>query len=283
LPDPAGGDGLLYPSALIELPASRQRVLAIDAKRSQLHLLERRERHWVRLRSHPVAVGRRGVGKTAEGDQRTPLGVYEIVGRHPGTKLPPIYGPGALVLDYPNDFDKREGRTGSNIWIHGMLPDRAQAPERSSSGCLVLANAHVQALMDILGDERTWVLIARQLEWVHPTSVDPEGRVLKRLVNTWREARAEANALRTWSLYARSFANTNESADLWRRGIEWEMSASGPQEREVRDLSILAWDEHVRLVSFTEVLRGQARGLVRRQFWSQEEGEWRIFSEGIYA
>jgi hypothetical protein len=258
-------------------------VLAVDAARSQLHLLERRDQHWIRMRSHPVAIGRRGVGKTAEGDQRTPLGIYEIIGRHPGEKLPPNYGPGALVLDYPNDLDKREGRTGSNIWIHGMLPDRLQAPERSSSGCLVLANAHVQALMDILGDERTWVMIARQLEWVHPSSVDPEGRALKRLVEAWREARADADAARTWSLYARSFANADESADLWRRGIERELTATGPHEREVRDLSILAWDARVRLVSFTEVLRGQPRGLLRRQFWAQDEGEWRIFSEGVYA
>jgi murein L,D-transpeptidase YafK len=282
LPDPAGGDGLLYPAAFIESPEVRRLVIAIDASQSQLHLLERIDGRWLRKVSYPVAMGRKGVGKIMEGDQRTPLGIYEIVDRHEGSKLAPIYGPGALVLDYPNDLDRREGRTGSNIWIHGMPAERASAPTRSSSGCIVLANAHVQALMATLGTERVPVLIAKQLEWVHPTSSDPEARVLRRQLETWRQARSGADAQATWAMYASAFANSGESADLWRRGIERELVTTGPQERQIKNLSIVAWDERIRLVTFHETLQGMRRGLLHRQYWSAEEGEWRIFSEGIY-
>ena len=257
-------------------------MVLVDATQSQLHLLEKRQRRWRRLSSWPVAVGRKGVGKTVEGDQRTPLGIYEIIDRRPGEKLPRIYGPGALVLNYPSYLDKRDGRTGSNIWIHGMDPDRASAPERSSSGCLVLANPHVEALMDLVGAERTTVLIARKLEWVHPTSADPEGRILRRRLAQWKEAREAADVDLAWQLYSERFANVMETPQQWRSGMALELDAIGPSAREIRDLSILAWNETVRQVTFTETLKGMSRGLTHRQYWSAEDGEWRIFSEGVF-
>ena len=49
------------------------------------------------------------------------------------------------------------------------------------------------------------------------------------------------------------------------------------------DLSVLSWHEgdEVLVVTFTEVLRGSTRGMSRRQYWSRERGQWKIFSEGV--
>ena len=87
-----------------------------------------------------VSQGKLGVKKFREGDQKTPIGVYYVNGRIPGPKLPDFYGTGALPINYPNEWDRRNGRGGSGIWLHGTPSDNFSRPPLSSDGCVVLAN-----------------------------------------------------------------------------------------------------------------------------------------------
>ena len=81
---------------------------------------------------HYASVGRLGIEKSTEGDQRTPLGVYYITSRLDGHQLTDFYGSGALLLNYPNEYDRRQGRTGGGIWLHGVpatvTPEAPTAP-----------------------------------------------------------------------------------------------------------------------------------------------------------
>ncbi|MGB0680670.1 MAG: L,D-transpeptidase family protein, partial [Polyangiales bacterium] len=75
--------------------------------------------------------------KTREGDGQVPEGLYEIDRLHPGSHYHL-----ALHVNYPNTQDRKLGRTGSAIMIHG---------DAVSIGCIALGD---------LGIERLWAAVA---------------------------------------------------------------------------------------------------------------------------
>jgi len=65
------------------------------------------------------STGKNSGSKQVAGDAKTPNGIFFATNilRNPGP--PEIYGSMAFPLDYPTITDKRAGRNGNNIWIHG--------------------------------------------------------------------------------------------------------------------------------------------------------------------
>jgi murein L,D-transpeptidase YafK len=98
---------------------------------------------WKIVEQFPAVMGRNEGQKQAAGDRRTPEGIYFIIGRKEKAELNPLYGPMAYVLNYPNEEDRKAGRTGQGIWIHGMPEDSSRMVTR---GCIVLQNTWLIAL-----------------------------------------------------------------------------------------------------------------------------------------
>ncbi len=121
-------------------------ILANKADR-KMHILYRQDTTWSVMHSFRMAVGAVDGAKESDGDRRTPEGLYFIVGRKEGRELNEIYGPLAYVLNYPNAEDRRKGRTGQGIWIHGTAPDSTPIQTR---GCLELDNENLVRLSDLL-------------------------------------------------------------------------------------------------------------------------------------
>lgn len=237
------------PAGLWTVAQQVRHVIAVDASRSRLYLLERgATSQWQLAAEHPVSLGRAGIDKHREGDARTPLGLYHITSRLEGPGLDPFYGPGALTLDYPNPLDRTEGRTGSRIWIHGSPTGRLRPP-RDTDGCVVLANEALQDLLARVAIRRTPVLIAPRIEWLAPAALAAERAAFEQAWSDWKTARRRAG---------------------------------GPA-MDYKDLSLLAWPDGRPVVqaTFGEVPRGQRAGVTRRQHWRLEQGQWRLFDERL--
>lgn len=115
-----------------------------------------------------MSVGQRGIGKQQKGDGKTPLGLYFIQRAYPGHVLPDLYGAGALTLNYPNDLDVLDGKTGSGIWLHGSPSEEFSRAPEASDGCVVLSNPDMAFLMRLQLPVGTPVFIQRQIDWVEP-------------------------------------------------------------------------------------------------------------------
>jgi murein L,D-transpeptidase YafK len=61
-----------------------------------------------------VSLGHNGVGKRAEGDNRTPLGFYALGAPRPSAEFVLF-----IPVGYPTAEQRREGFTGGDIGIHG--------------------------------------------------------------------------------------------------------------------------------------------------------------------
>jgi murein L,D-transpeptidase YafK len=272
------------PRQFLDVPANTRHAIAVDASRSRLYLFENRSGEGLQLvADHYVSLGRQGVGKNIEGDQRTPLGVYFISSRLEGSQLKPFYGPGALTLNYPNEYDRRRGKTGSGIWLHGVPPENFARTPLTTDGCVVLANDDLVSLLRTVAPRRTPVVIAPKLEWVTPHELATERDVARILVERWRNARSMGDTRKLMSLYSSRFSSGNADLSAWAQTLEKERQAARGREAELKDLSILSWRDQSELliVTFGEVLQGQRTGNVRRQYWGKEGGQWKIFYEGV--
>lgn len=271
------------PKQFIDLHSSTRHAIAVDASRSRLYLFENGPKGLRLVADHYVSLGRLGVDKKEQGDQRTPLGVYYITSRLDARQLKDFYGPGALTLNYPNEYDRRQGKTGSGIWLHGVPPDNYARAPNSTDGCVALANDDLMRLLRDVSPRRTPVVIAPRIEWLPHAQVERERHAARTLIEQWRQARSRGDLGKLMQFYSPQFTSGGIDLAQWSQDVGRELRAAGGREPELKELSILSWRDKgdVLIVTFGEVLRGQRSGPMKRQYWGKEGGQWKIFFEGV--
>lgn len=270
------------PREFLQISPAVPHAIAVDASKSRLYLFANGAQGPRLIADFYVSVGKLGIDKRAEGDQRTPLGIYFVTGQIAGAKLPAFYGKGALPLNYPNDWDRAVGRNGSGIWLHGAPPDQfARVPE-ASDGCLVLANPDMELLMRTVG-RRTPTLIRERLDWVSPQ--EPQQRratdAFRQVLDGWQASwRGQDWQERVAALYGENLLQSPALRQRLRQQAEHMRSA----DYALRDVSVYAWSDargEIRVVNLHAASRVYPRGLRLRQYWRQDGGGWKVFSEDV--
>lgn len=115
-------------------------------------------------KTYPCTTGQTAGAKQERGDRKTPDGVYVFADLLPGETLPNQYGALALPLNYPNAWDRAQGRSGHGIWFHGT--DRLGSPftPRDTQGCVIMRNDDLLELAGFVAPGATPVLIVERLE-----------------------------------------------------------------------------------------------------------------------
>lgn len=270
------------PSEFLTLGTSVRRAIAIDASKSRLYLFANEDGRLRLIGNFYVSVGKLGMGKTEEGDQRTPQGVYFIGRQIPGVKLPDFYGKGALTVNYPNDWDKAAGRSGGGIWLHGAPPDQfARIPE-ASDGCVVLANPDLTFLMRSV-DLQTPVLIRDKLQWTAPKDLATQKVVAEsftQVLTDWTNAWKSADQRKLADLYAADFMQPTAKQPVQERLSAYFQGAGA----SLQDISVYGWKDakgEIRIVNLKARSKAFAEGLPLRQYWRKTGNRWKLFSEEI--
>ena len=275
---PAG----MIPSNFVNLSASVRHVIAVDTSKSRLYVFAHTPQGMQLINHFYTTIGRNGVHKRVEGDQRTPLGVYFVGRQIPGDKLPELYGKGALTVNYPNDWDRQQGRTGSGIWLHGVPSDQFARVPQASDGCVVLSNPDIDFLMQSI-DRRTPVLIAEKLDWVTPVWNTPSSASddFASHLSTWAQAWRSNDRAQLQGMYAEKLA-TPEALEHKRRLL----SARGTLNHvNVQDTSVFHWKEDAGEIRIVNVHLTTPKGDTPtvRQYWQRQGGQWQIFSEDLLS
>jgi murein L,D-transpeptidase YafK len=211
--------------------------------------------------------------------------VYFLTGRIPSERLPDFYGAGALPVDYPNDWDRRLGRTGYGIWIHGVPSDTYARAPRASDGCMALANEHMASLIAQAGNRRMPVVIADSLRWEPLAAVRRARDELLGAVERWRSDWESLDHSR----YARNYSQGFHSDDHDRRSWLARKRRVNAAKRFIRvrleQLSAFRYpgENDMAVVSFEQdYASSNLDSRVRkRQYWKREaDGNWRIVFEG---
>jgi murein L,D-transpeptidase YafK len=275
------------PTNLLQISHDLKHVIVVDASRSRLYVYENRKAAPVLVADFYATLGKQGVDKFKEGDQRTPLGVYRITSRIPGQKLPDLYGWGAFPIDYPNEWDRRTGRTGYGIWLHGVPSDTFARAPFASDGCIALSNSDMVRLAKLVQIGATPVVIADRIDWESPDSIVRERDAFTRQIEAWRLDWESRDTQRYLSHYARDFRVARTDLQAWskqkvaaNRSKSWVKvtlsNVSIFRGHDKRGLMVVTFDQDYRSNNLSQKSR-------KRQYWVQEAGRWKIAYEGTLA
>lgn len=156
------------PNAILRLAPRYRYAIVVDLPHNRLYLFRNDHGRPRLVADFYASIGSAGAGKRTEGDERTPVGVYHIHGYKPDRQLPALYGAGALPLNYPNAWDRKLGRTGYGIWLHGVPETTFSRPPRASAGCVVVPNQALKALRERVRGHDTPVILTNDLHWLTP-------------------------------------------------------------------------------------------------------------------
>lgn len=274
---------IAVPKYLWQLSPKQRHAVVVDTSKSTLYLYENvnGEPHYVA--DFYISVGKKGADKLAEGDQKTPLGVYFIDGHFSRDKLSDFYGSGAYPLSYPNEWDKRQGRKGHGIWLHGTPSDTYSRPPLSSNGCVVLANDDLTHLGSHLQIGITPVIITRTMDWSDDTDRSERDSLLKAF-EQWRSDWSSLNTEGYLSHYAKDFFSGNVKLSAFAQQKRLVNSGKTWIKVKVSDLSVFPYPNQPEMVvvSFEQDYDSNnlSNRMHKRQYWMKRDGRWQIIYEG---
>ena len=272
------------PRAVLQLHPDQKHVLMVDSKRSRLYVFANAQGKPKLIADYYVTLGKNGVDKARQGDQKTPLGVYYVTANLPRKKLTDFYGAGAFPINYPNEWARRQGRNGHGIWLHGVPSAVYSRPPRASDGCIVLANPDLEAVGRNVQVGMTPVIISDEIEWAEPAAVEAERATLATAVEQWRADWQSRDTEKYLAHYSERFAAGGQNLKAWAEHKRKVNSAKAwikvgvsrvamfryPRER---DFVVVTFDQDYKSSGLSNVIK-------KRQYWVKEGAAWKIIYEG---
>jgi murein L,D-transpeptidase YafK len=273
------------PLPVMQLAPGQAHAILVDTARSRLFVFANRNGEPRYVRDFYISLGKNGVEKRREGDQKTPLGVYTIVASK--EKLPDFYGPGAFPISYPNEWDRQHGRNGHGIWLHGTPSETYSRPPRATDGCVVLTNEDLRHLAKFVDVGRTPVIISAGVEWVSPARWEETRREFLAAFEHWRTDWESLDTERYLAHYSRQFRSEGKDLSAWGSHKRKVNAGKSWMKVGVSGLSVFAHPagEDLVVVTFTQDYRSSnlSNRTTKRQYWSREQGRWRVVFETVVS
>jgi murein L,D-transpeptidase YafK len=273
------------PLPMLQLAPTQSHAILVDTARSRLFVFANRggEPHYVT--DFYISLGKNGVEKRREGDQKTPLGVYTIVSSK--EKLPDFYGPGAFPISYPNEWDKLHKRNGYGIWLHGTPSETYSRPPRATDGCVALTNDDLRRLSRYVDVGRTPVVISAGIEWAAPDRWQDSRRDFLAAFEQWRADWESLDTDRYLSHYSSHFNADGKGLAAWGAHKRKVNAGKSWVKVGISDLSVFGHPdgEEMVVVTFAQDYRSSnlANRTAKRQYWSRDQGHWRIVFETVIS
>lgn len=277
------GPARQLPRGILAMPAGEmgpRHVLVAEKSTQTLYLYEFTRHRAALLRVYPCTTGKVTGDKQREGDLKTPEGVYWFCRRIPGEELPPLYGAGALVMDYPNAFDRRDGKTGSGIWLHGVETNDRVHVANDTRGCVAVRNDHFADLRRIVKLRDTPILIVETLELADAGELAREAHFIGDLIEGWRRAWESRDFSAYMSFYGDDFRVSGLDRDRWERHKRAIADLEGEREIAIDDISILREKDRVWATFRQEYVSATHQDVgVKTLYLKGSSDRWRIIGE----
>lgn len=271
------------PKFLWKLDAQQHHAIVVDTSKATLYLYENVDGEPRYVANYYISSGKKGAEKSVEGDQRTPLGVYYVQNNLPKSKLTDFYGSGAYPLNYPNEWDRKQGRNGHGIWLHGTPSDTYSRPPRASNGCVVLSNEDLDRLGKVLQVGVTPVIITNQMDWSNEQDQAERAELLE-AIEKWRADWASLNTDAYLTHYARDFSTNGADFSAWSQQKKQVNSGKAWIKVNLSNFSIFTYpnESNLVVVNFDQDYSSSnlSDRMKKRQYWIKRDNRWQIVYEG---
>jgi len=273
----------LVPKFLWQLDAQQHYAIVVDTGKSTLYLYENVNGEPRYVADFYISIGKAGSEKASEGDQKTPLGVYFVNASLPKNKLTDFYGNAAYPLSYPNEWDRKNGRDGHGIWLHGTPSDTYSRPPRASNGCVVLSNEDLEKLGKLLQIGVTPVIITNQMDWSDERTKADHAALLNE-IEQWRTNWSSLDTDKYLEHYARDFSSSGTNFSAWARQKRQVNAGKSWIKVDISNVSVFAYPNQPDLVvvNFEQDYTSSnlSNRMKKRQYWMKRDNRWQIVYEG---
>jgi len=274
------------PKSIVRLSNEQKHIVVVDLGKSRLYLFENNNGVPKRISDFYISFGKKGYDKFVEGDKKTPLGVYKVTSFISDKKLPDFYGSGALPIDYPNTWDRRLGKTGYGIWLHGTPWSTYSRPPRASDGCVALSNDDFSALNAFVDIKQTHVILTDAIQWIKRDTWLSRNKQFEQQINNWQLDWESLDADRYLAHYANDFKSGNNDLRKWSEHKRRVNSRKKFIQVELDKLNIFMYpgEENMFEARFTQHYKSSnfnKAGNKKKQYWKRSQsGRWQIVYEG---
>lgn len=208
----------LWPASLVRLGKGGyfpNTAIVVDKKSRTVAVWEGQDAGLAKVREYASDFGKNIGDKLAGGDYKTPEGIYFLQTMLEGEGLPfDKYGQRAFTTDYPNLFDRREGKTGNGIWIHA-IPD-TQSLERGSRGCVVVRNKSIMDISPFVRLKQTVMIIHDEVRYIEKDLAKANQEKIQKWVQDWRVAWESKNISQYMEFYSSEFESMKMKKAQWK-------------------------------------------------------------------
>ena len=275
-----------YPSNLIAI-GQHKHIIVADMANGRLYLYQNKQGQPTLIRDYYMSIGSEGFGKEVEGDNRTPVGIYEINRYIEGKALPDLYGKGAFPVNYPNRYDRFLKRTGYGIWLHGTPSSTYARSPWSSEGCFVLSNDDLLDIGQYLSvEERTPVILSDSIEWLSADELQAKKEAYLAIFSKWKRDWENLDVLAYLSHYENedfNFGNGDYKSWSQRKHRLNAKKTFVQLDFTLHSLFVYPGDKDMFVIKYRQrYLSNNYSGETdKEQYWQRnEDGEWKIIYEG---
>ncbi len=272
------------PRYLLQMQPDQKHAIVVDTQKARLYLYQNENGRPRFVADYYISHGKLGADKTREGDKRTPTGVYHVTSSISPKKVGDFYGTGAFPINYPNEWDKRQGRNGHGIWLHGTPSDTFSRPPKASDGCVVLSNTDLDALAKNLQIGLTPVIISNSIEWLSFDDWQNERSALNKKIEEWRSDWESRDINRYLKHYSAKFRTSDQNLEKYAQqkrqvnaGKEWIKvklnNTSMFRDPGKEELVVVTFEQDYQSNNLSNQMK-------KRQYWINENGSWKIIFEG---
>jgi murein L,D-transpeptidase YafK len=274
------------PSSLVRLANEHRHVLLVDSEKSRIYVFKNVDGAPQLVTDFYISIGKMGFEKQREGDQRTPVGVYQVTSAVAREKLTDFYGPGAFPINFPNEWDKKLGKTGSGIWIHGTPSTTYSRPPRASDGCVVLTNDDFATMRKYVNPGVTPVIISPNVEWLPPEQWANARNDFSDTLALWKQDWESLDVDAYLQHYSSKFDTDGKGLANWidqKRRVNAGKSAIKVELSNISvfEYALSANSPGMMVVTFDQDYKSNnaANKMKKRQYWQREDGRWKILYE----
>ena len=278
------------PRQILALGASVKKALLVDKRANRLYVFSRKKSGelFEEVTDYYITSGKLNGDKFTTGDLRTPEGVYFVTSWISPNKLPSKYGVGAFPVNYPNELDKRNGKTGYGIWLHGTDNGYYSRPPRDSEGCVVLTNIDLDALKKDIKPGLTPVVITDNIEWIDRATWEKERKSILQAVENWRHDWESMNVNKYLSHYGKEFWSSSHNLKTWSARKRLLAKNKTHQSVNLSDMSVLLYpkdkkdNKQIAVVRLHQNYKSNnfKSEMYKRLYLTKVEQDWKILYEG---
>ncbi len=281
----------MLPSPLIQIESYfNHHVLVAEKSSHKLFLFKNQDGLPILEKTFLMASGKKSGNKLSQGDFRTPEGVYKFVDFLPQEELlkrygkeGEIYGVGSFVMNYPNPFDRAQGKTGGGIWLHSTNDESRIVKGLDSKGCIVAGNEDLKEISKYIELNKTHVVVVQELTFLPQSQWQKNKKIITDTLGNWLNSWKEEDLDTYLSFYDHQHfsSQVNRNFAAFKNYKKAVFSNPGKPAITLKNISIIKSKDYLIAIFLQQYNSGRINdtGIKTLYFRQDENYDWKIFSE----